>query len=311
MIKWTVGGKPRMALFAGDQGIMTGEELTYDYNFDPYSIKNVQQCRCGSANCRGVLGPRPREIKDALKPITSAAGGKKRKLKEAMEGAVEAVVGGTRKRKIAVPKSVKNVIAKAKDDIAESWEVAKSAVGSSANKEQLVKKESQKPLRGWKGWVLVDDEGKPMSKEDTEKVIEEAEPGPRKRRRTAAPAKVDKVEEVEASPRKRKRTTTTTTATVKSEKATPGTNRKSVVAHEKRRSSNGTFLKKTDKDEEKDTEAMEDGEETVDEDWSRPISRKDSIKAKGKSVVRTIRRGSKSGMGKSIRVIGDEDEDEE
>ncbi|ODM18449.1 hypothetical protein SI65_06320 [Aspergillus cristatus] len=61
MEKWTVAGKPRMALFAGDRGIMTGEELTYDYNFDPYSQKNVQQCRCGSANCRGVLGPRPRE----------------------------------------------------------------------------------------------------------------------------------------------------------------------------------------------------------------------------------------------------------
>ena len=34
MIKWTVAGKPRMALFAGDKGIMTGEELTYDYNFE-------------------------------------------------------------------------------------------------------------------------------------------------------------------------------------------------------------------------------------------------------------------------------------
>jgi palmitoyltransferase ZDHHC9/14/18 len=34
MIKWTVGGEPRMALFAGPRGIMTGEELTYDYNFE-------------------------------------------------------------------------------------------------------------------------------------------------------------------------------------------------------------------------------------------------------------------------------------
>ncbi|KAL4783022.1 hypothetical protein BJX76DRAFT_270397 [Aspergillus varians] len=61
MEKWTVAGKPRMALFAGDRGIMTGEELTYDYNFDPYSQKNVQQCRCGSSQCRGILGPRKRE----------------------------------------------------------------------------------------------------------------------------------------------------------------------------------------------------------------------------------------------------------
>lgn len=34
MVKWTVAGKPRMALFAGDNGIMTGDELTYDYNFE-------------------------------------------------------------------------------------------------------------------------------------------------------------------------------------------------------------------------------------------------------------------------------------
>ncbi len=44
MIKWTVAGKPRMALFAGDRGIMSGEELTYDYNFEyanAFSIFNV------------------------------------------------------------------------------------------------------------------------------------------------------------------------------------------------------------------------------------------------------------------------------
>lgn len=34
MIKWTVGNEPRMALFAGSRGIVTGEELTYDYNFE-------------------------------------------------------------------------------------------------------------------------------------------------------------------------------------------------------------------------------------------------------------------------------------
>lgn len=61
MEKWTVGGKPRMALFAGERGIMTGDELTYDYNFDPFSQKNVQQCHCRSSKCRGVIGPKPKE----------------------------------------------------------------------------------------------------------------------------------------------------------------------------------------------------------------------------------------------------------
>lgn len=75
-----------MALFAGDNPIMTGDELTYDYNFDPFSAKNVQECRCGSENCRGVLGPKPKDpkpvketIKDAFKAGVKAG---KRKLKE-------------------------------------------------------------------------------------------------------------------------------------------------------------------------------------------------------------------------------------
>lgn len=77
-----------MALFAGDAPIMTGDELTYDYNFDPFSAKNVQECRCGSDNCRGVLGPKPKPkdqkiVKDSIKEAVRAgvkAG--KRKLKE-------------------------------------------------------------------------------------------------------------------------------------------------------------------------------------------------------------------------------------
>ncbi|KAJ6087012.1 hypothetical protein N7467_005926 [Penicillium canescens] len=90
MEKWTVAGKPRMALFAGDRGISTGEELSYDYNFDPYSNKNVQQCRCGSANCRGFLGPRLKDKQQRAKELeqkrkadslkkTKKAIGKKRK----------------------------------------------------------------------------------------------------------------------------------------------------------------------------------------------------------------------------------------
>jgi [histone H3]-lysine4 N-trimethyltransferase ASH1L len=83
MIKWIVSGQPRMALFAGDKPIMTGDELTYDYNFDPFSAKNVQKCLCGEANCRGVLGPKPREAKPAIKTLlnnTVKAG--KRKISE-------------------------------------------------------------------------------------------------------------------------------------------------------------------------------------------------------------------------------------
>jgi histone-lysine N-methyltransferase ASH1L len=114
MVKWIVGGKPRMALFAGDGPIMTGDELTYDYNFDPFSAKNVQECRCGSDNCRGVLGPRPKDqkllkdtIKDTVKATVKAG---KRKLKELLggeDGVVDSDARSPKKRKIKQAKRIK------------------------------------------------------------------------------------------------------------------------------------------------------------------------------------------------------------
>ncbi|RYP48686.1 hypothetical protein DL768_005466 [Monosporascus sp. mg162] len=93
MIKWIVSGQPRMALFAGDRPIMTGEELTYDYKFDPFSAKNVQKCLCGSTKCRGVLGPKPKEVK----PHKQA-----KEVKESKEtlkdSAKKSVTAGKRKR---------------------------------------------------------------------------------------------------------------------------------------------------------------------------------------------------------------------
>ncbi|KJX99388.1 histone-lysine N-methyltransferase ASH1L like protein [Zymoseptoria brevis] len=52
-----VNGTPRMAVFAGESGIMTGEELTYDYNFDNFG-ESAQKCYCGAATCRGTLSRR-------------------------------------------------------------------------------------------------------------------------------------------------------------------------------------------------------------------------------------------------------------
>lgn len=110
MVKWIVGGKPHMALFAGKNPIMTGEELTYDYKFDPFSARNVQECRCGAESCRGVLGPRPKEGKGAKegkmegvkKAVKGAVKKGKRKLKELMGGEGEGEKGN-KKRKILVP----------------------------------------------------------------------------------------------------------------------------------------------------------------------------------------------------------------
>ncbi|EAU30908.1 conserved hypothetical protein [Aspergillus terreus NIH2624] len=122
MEKWTVAGKPRMALFAGDRGVMTGEELTYDYNFDPYSQKNVQQCRCGSANCRGVLGPRPKEkerAKELRAEAKKAASAKKTSRKSSStRRRIGAVLDGptsriTKTRKRVTSRSIKSGVKKA------------------------------------------------------------------------------------------------------------------------------------------------------------------------------------------------------
>jgi len=132
MEKWTVAGKPRMALFAGENGIMTGQELSYDYNFksvsftrllplddtdhpnSPYSSKNVQQCRCGAENCRGILGPRPKDKdqrhKGDEKKMTKKLAGTKRKLADADE---DTTIRGGQKRKKITPKSLKASVKKA------------------------------------------------------------------------------------------------------------------------------------------------------------------------------------------------------
>ncbi|KAH6887945.1 hypothetical protein B0T10DRAFT_562373 [Thelonectria olida] len=133
MIKWIVSGQPRMALFAGDKPIQTGEELTYDYNFDPFSAKNVQKCLCGEPNCRGVLGPKPREVKPPKTDLKSAVKAKvkagKRKLKELVGDEVDAAGSKSKKRKIQPATGVKRSL---------SSKVAKTA--ATALKKVTVKK---------------------------------------------------------------------------------------------------------------------------------------------------------------------------
>ena len=245
MIKWTVSGKPRMALFAGDHGIMTGDELTYDYNFDPYSTKNVQECRCGAPSCRGVLGPKPKETKDvreALKPITT---GGKRKFQQAIEDTVEKV---TKKRRIAVPTSIKSTLSKVKKQTTVALSKARAVTASPAQNERLVKKVSERSLRGLRRSTLLEKTAKKITK-------------------------------------------------------------KTIVAMPRRRSANGTFVPVA-------PVGVENGEhnepEGTEERIERSTSRKNSVKAKAdtvkRNVVRTVRRSSRAGRGKSIRVIGDNDD---
>jgi histone-lysine N-methyltransferase ASH1L len=141
MIKWIVSGQPRMALFAGDKPIMTGDELTYDYNFDPFSAKNVQTCLCGSDNCRGVLGPKPREVKppkpDLKATVKGAVKAGKRKLKELI-GDDDQAGGKTKKRKIAplpgVKRSLSNASLKAAKGAATALKKGVSTITVNAKK---------------------------------------------------------------------------------------------------------------------------------------------------------------------------------
>lgn len=62
MQKWSVNGLPRMALFAmGD--IEPGQELTYDYNFSLFNPAEGQVCKCGSKECRGVIGGKSQRVR--------------------------------------------------------------------------------------------------------------------------------------------------------------------------------------------------------------------------------------------------------
>ncbi|KAF4556241.1 Histone-lysine N-methyltransferase-like protein 4 [Elsinoe fawcettii] len=79
MQKRVIHGEPRMALFAGKNGIMTGEELTYDYNFDNFSALHVMECRCGAPLCRGKL-----ERRDAKKEMTMLKDFKRKAEEEAV-----------------------------------------------------------------------------------------------------------------------------------------------------------------------------------------------------------------------------------
>ena len=155
MIKWIVSGQPRMALFAGDRPIMTGEELTYDYNFDPFSAKNVQKCLCGSENCRGVLGPRPKELKppkvvktDLKKAVKVGVKAGKRKLKELLGDKEEDGTKAAKKRKLKAATGVSaKVSAKAvqRSISAASLKVAKNTTAKVVKSVSTISMNSKAP----------------------------------------------------------------------------------------------------------------------------------------------------------------------
>lgn len=164
MVKWVVKGKPRIALFALNRQILTGEELTYDYNFNPFAANNVQECRCGSENCRGIVGPRPKVPQDKaklelVKKAIKRAGGSttKRKFKELMgqdSDDSEDDAPTQKKRKIAGPKALgKKMMAKtfaksvAKRTTNAFKKLARGAASPSGRAQRALNKDSSRTIQ--------------------------------------------------------------------------------------------------------------------------------------------------------------------
>ncbi|KAF1980911.1 hypothetical protein K402DRAFT_255081 [Aulographum hederae CBS 113979] len=136
--KWIVGGEPRMALFAGDNGIMTGEELTYDYNFDPFSDDNVQTCHCGSAKCRGFLGPTPKE-REPAKPKGVIAG-----LKRGISHVLGQDDASSKRQKLA--SGAKAAVTKARDHVSSVTDISKKDAAAEALATAAAKLKAQKRI---------------------------------------------------------------------------------------------------------------------------------------------------------------------
>ncbi|XP_066246011.1 histone-lysine N-methyltransferase ash1 isoform X2 [Euwallacea similis] len=71
MQKWSVNGQLRMALFAL-RDIESYEELSYDYNFSLFNPAEGQPCKCGSEQCRGVIGGKTQRVRQLLEASDKA-----------------------------------------------------------------------------------------------------------------------------------------------------------------------------------------------------------------------------------------------
>ena len=172
MIKWTVAGKPRMALFAGDKGILTGEELTYDYNFEydmadyycilrqadifksPFSSKNIQECRCNTPSCRGVLGPKPKDqvfhkskdIKQALNPLITS--GTKRRLQQRFGDSLEPAA--CKRRKLPTHSSIPSAFQSAQFRTSTQSIKASTLSSTKTKHDMIIRKASRQSWRALK-----------------------------------------------------------------------------------------------------------------------------------------------------------------
>lgn len=98
--------------------------MTYTLNHSdfvsPFSQKNIQECRCGTESCRGVLGPKPKKPIEEKSIASALITGTKRKLQDLLgprRTGSESSQSSPKKRRMLVGNSAS---AKAKNAVARS-----------------------------------------------------------------------------------------------------------------------------------------------------------------------------------------------
>lgn len=127
----------------------------------PYSQKNVQECRCGSEKCRGVLGPRPKEqrAKDSKSDDPKRASSSKRtrtsisgtKRKNSLDDSSPHL---TKRRRALTPQSIKtgikNAASKARSAVSRSTTRRRGSVseGTTASRTATKTGRRGRPAKG-------------------------------------------------------------------------------------------------------------------------------------------------------------------
>jgi palmitoyltransferase ZDHHC9/14/18 len=86
----------------------------------PFSQKNIQECRCGTESCRGVLGPKPKKPIEEKSIASALIAGTKRKLQDLLgsrRSGSESTQSSPKKRRMLLGNSVST---KAKNALARS-----------------------------------------------------------------------------------------------------------------------------------------------------------------------------------------------
>lgn len=98
----------------------TLDRISKAYSYSPFSQKNIQECRCGTESCRGVLGPKPKKPIEEKSVTSVLIAGTKRKVQSlfgASRAGSESTPTSPKKRKVCIGDSV---TAKTKNAIMES-----------------------------------------------------------------------------------------------------------------------------------------------------------------------------------------------